>query len=69
MIAEQLAALPDDAPSLLREALLAAAGSPVTLAGDGPVLTDDRAPVETISDSIVLRYLLDTGPSGLPSLE
>lgn len=64
-----LAELPADAPPLLREALLAAAGNEVVLAGEGPLLTDDRAPVETISDSIVLRYLLDTGPSGLPSLE
>lgn len=68
-VAAQLAGLPDDAPALLREALQASVGNGVTLAGNGLVLTDDRAPVETISDSIVLRYLLDSGPSGLPSLE
>lgn len=68
-LAAQLQALSDDAPPILREALQAAAANAVGLAGVGPILTDDRAPVETISDSIVLRYLLDAGPSGLPSLE
>jgi spermidine synthase len=35
----------------------------------GPVLfTDERAPVETIIDSLVIRYLLREGPAGLPGI-
>lgn len=68
-LVQQLQNLPADAPPILRDALLAAAGNRSSLMGSGPVLTDDRAPVETISDSIVLRYLLEAGPSGLPGLE
>jgi hypothetical protein len=32
------------------------------------VFTDERAPVEAIVDSLVLRYLLQEGPAGLPGL-
>ncbi|MFW6098099.1 MAG: fused MFS/spermidine synthase, partial [Chloroflexota bacterium] len=32
------------------------------------VFTDQRAPVETIVDSLVLRYLLEEGAAGLPGL-
>ncbi len=32
------------------------------------IFTDERAPVETIIDSLVLRYLLSEGVSGLPGL-
>ena len=32
------------------------------------VFTDERAPVETIIDSLVLRFLLQEGPAGLPGL-
>ena len=31
--------------------------------------TDERAPVETIVDSLVIRYLLQEGVSGLPGVE
>ena len=34
--------------------------------GEGVVFRDDRAPVETIVDSLVLRYLLAEGLGGLP---
>ena len=65
-----LAALPASADPLLRDVLATAAANlaPAPVAS-GLVLTDDRAPVETISDSIVLRYLLSVGPSGLDALE
>ena len=33
------------------------------------LFTDQRAPVETIIDSIVIRYLLEEGPAGLPALQ
>ncbi len=33
------------------------------------VFTDQRAPVETIVDSLVLRYLLEEGAAGLPGLD
>jgi len=63
-----LAALPAAADPLLRDTLTLAAANVVPLALDGPVMTDDRAPVETISDSIVLRYLLENGLAGLGTL-
>lgn len=66
---KQLQNLSADLPPLLTEALLAGAGNQVALEGSGPILTDDRAPVEVISDAIVLRYILTAGPSGLPSFE
>ena len=68
-IARQLQSLPAGSPTILVDALQAATDNQAALEGSGPVLTDDRAPVETIADSIVLRYLLDAGPSGLPSFE
>jgi hypothetical protein len=32
------------------------------------VFTDERAPVETMIDSIVIRFLLEEGAAGLPGL-
>jgi hypothetical protein len=32
------------------------------------VFTDERAPVETLIDSIVIRFLLEEGPAGLPGI-
>jgi spermidine synthase len=40
-----------------------------TSAGDGVLFRDDRAPVETIVDSLVVRYLLAEGLAGLPGGE
>lgn len=60
-----LAALDMGADPLLREALTTAAANPAPLGERGVIMTDDRAPIELISDSIVIRYLLDTGPAGL----
>ncbi len=63
-----LTALADDEDPLLRDALTAAAANIAPLGSGGPVMTDDLAPIEFISDSIVIRYLLDAGPSGLGTL-
>jgi len=67
-LAANLAALSPDTDPLLRDALRTAAANLAPIGAGGVVLTDDRAPVETISDSIVIRYLLETGPGGLGTL-
>jgi hypothetical protein len=41
-----------------REAIARAAANLHPLSGDGTVFTDDRAPVERLTNSIILRYLL-----------
>lgn len=64
-----LARLEADTDPLLREALAVAAANPAALGNEGTVMTDDLAPIEFISDSIVIRYLLEMGPSGLGTLE
>ncbi|HRQ15336.1 MAG TPA: hypothetical protein PK205_18720, partial [Promineifilum sp.] len=63
-----LTALADSEDPLLRDALATAAANIAPLGSGGPVMTDDLAPIEFISDSIVVRYLLDAGPSGLGTL-
>jgi hypothetical protein len=63
-----LAALSPAADPLLRDALATAAANLAPISTGGAVFTDDRAPVETISDSIVVRYLLEMGPGGLGTL-
>jgi spermidine synthase len=63
-----LAMLPPDTDPLLRETLEVAAANLSPVSSAGPVMTDDQAPIENISDSIVIRYLLTTGPSGLGTL-
>lgn len=60
--------LPPDADPLLRDALEMAAVNLSPVAASGPVMTDDHAPIELISDSIVIRYLLTAGPSGLGTI-
>ena len=67
-LAANLAALPPDADPLLRDALATAAANLAPITPGGVVFRDDRAPVETISDSIVIRYLLEMGPGGLGTL-
>lgn len=64
-----LVALGQDADPLLRDALTTAADNLALFAATGPIITDDRAPTEYISDSIVLRYLLEAGPAGLGALD
>ncbi len=64
-----LLALDADTDPLLREAIETAAANIAPLAAGGTIMTDDRAPIESISDSIVVRYLLESGPAGLGVLE
>lgn len=67
-LAENLAQLPEDVDPLLRAAVETAVTNLVPTTASDVLFTDERAPVETIVDSLVLRYLLETGPSGLPGL-
>jgi spermidine synthase len=53
--------LPADANSLLRETLALAVESLVPIHESEIVFTDDRAPVETLVDSLVLNFLLSGG--------
>ena len=45
-------------PALARDAISRALASLHTLTGEGTVFTDDRAPVERLTNAIILRYLL-----------
>ena len=67
-VAANLAQLAGDADPLLRAALETAVANLVPITPSGIVFTDERAPVETIVDTLVLRYLLQEGPAGLPGL-
>jgi spermidine synthase len=53
---------------LLVAALRTAEDNLVPTVGSDLVFTDERAPVETLIDSIVIRYLIDEGPEGLPGI-
>lgn len=53
---------------LLVTAMERAADNLVPLTPSDVIFTDERAPVETIVDSLVIRYLLQEGPAGLPGL-
>ncbi len=64
-----LSALDPAVDPLLREALQTAVANQVPAAGGNLIFTDERAPVETIIDSLVLRFLLQEGPAGLPGLD
>jgi spermidine synthase len=67
-LGRNLATLDPAADPLLREALeTAVAGQMPAVAGE-VIFTDERAPVETIVDSLVLRFLLREGAAGLPGL-
>jgi hypothetical protein len=59
----------DGEAHFLLQATLQTAVENLAPATAGPVLfTDERAPVETIIDSLVIRYLLREGPAGLPGI-
>lgn len=60
--------LDDEADPLIREVLSQAIGNLVSTKASDVIFTDLRAPVETMIDSIVIRYLLQEGPSALPGL-
>ena len=57
--------LPEDAPVILRDALSLGVDSLVALTPAPPIFTDDRAPVETLVDSLVLNFLLSGGTEQL----
>jgi predicted membrane-bound spermidine synthase len=57
-LAANLALLPSDAPPLLREALTIAAANIVPTIRSQVLFTDDRAPVESIINAMVVDYLL-----------
>ncbi len=58
----------DETPPLLRDVLQTAAANLVPTVASAVVFSDERAPVETIIDSLVIRYLLQEGPAALPGL-
>jgi spermidine synthase len=67
-LAANLSQFGPEADPLLVAAVETAANSLVPTAAAGTIFTDERAPVETIVDSLVIRYLLREGPAGLPGL-
>jgi hypothetical protein len=60
-----LSALPADIDPLLRDTLHWGASSLVPIQPSDIVFTDDRAPVETLVDSIVINFLLSGGTDQL----
>lgn len=60
-----LANLPDETHPLLRQVLMDSTASLVPTTRNDIVFTDDRAPVETITDSLVLGFLLGGGTESL----
>jgi spermidine synthase len=61
-----LTTLDPGADPLLRQAMETAQTNLVPTQASNIVFTDDRAPVETITDSLVIRYLLEGGIEALP---
>lgn len=68
-LALNLAQLDPNADPLLRQVLATAVQNTVPINPTGPLFTDERAPVETIIDSLVIRYLLREGAYGLPGVD
>jgi len=62
---QNLALLPEGTPGILVNALMAGAAAAVPIATSETVFTDDRAPVETLVDSLVLNFLLSGGAEQL----
>lgn len=65
---QNLAQLDEAVDPLLRVALQTAVTNYVPNQPSDVIFTDERAPVETIIDSLVLRYLLSEGVAGLPGV-
>lgn len=63
------AELDESVDPLLRAALETAVANQVPINPSDVIFTDERAPVETIIDSLVLRYLLSEGVGGLPGVQ
>ncbi len=64
-LAQNLALLPADASPALANALALGVGSLVPTGSSDIVFTDDRAPIETLVDSLVVNFLLDGGAEQL----
>jgi predicted membrane-bound spermidine synthase len=64
-LARNLAALPAEASPLLRDTLALATNAIVPAQPSDTIFTDDRAPVETLVDSLVLNFLLSGGAEQL----
>ena len=58
-----------DVDALLVGAVETAVNNLVPINPSDVVFTDERAPVETIIDSLVIRYLLSEGVTSLPGLQ
>jgi spermidine synthase len=67
-LAANLAQIGGTADPLLVASLQTAINNIVPTVSSDIVFKDERAPVETMIDSIVIRFLLEEGPSGLPGL-
>jgi spermidine synthase len=67
-LAQNLTQLDPAVDPLLRAAIETASANLVPATASDIIFTDERAPVETIVDTLVLRYLLAEGPAGLPGL-
>ncbi len=67
-LTQNLMGLDESVDPLLRAALETAVTNHVPNHPSDVIFTDERAPVETIIDSLVLRYLLNEGVGGLPGL-
>ncbi|MEM7112167.1 MAG: fused MFS/spermidine synthase [Chloroflexota bacterium] len=63
-----LAQLGEGTHPLLRVAVETAVNNLVPIEPADVIFTDERAPVETIIDTLVIRYLIQEGASGLPGL-
>lgn len=68
-LSHNLARLDREANPLLRRVLEEATANLVPVNPSDLIFTDERAPVEIIVDSLVLRYLIEEGPAGLPGLD
>lgn len=68
-LALNLSQLSPNTDTLLRAALETAITNQAPTTAASIIFTDERAPVETIVDSLVIRYLLREGPAGLPGLQ
>jgi spermidine synthase len=68
-LAQNMTQLSPNADPLLQVAVETAVQNIVPTNPADVIFTDERAPVETIVDSLVIRYLLQEGVSGLPGVE
>jgi spermidine synthase len=68
-LVENVALLPENVHPMLREMLTLGAASIVPVNTSDLIFTDDRAPVETLVDSLVLNFLLSGGAEQLRPVE